>query len=269
MIAFADAGITTFDCADIYTGVEELIGEFRHALPRPARPAGAGAHQGAHQVRARSRHAAAHHQVLCRGRHRHARCGGCGWSGWISCSSIGGTMPCRAGWRPRIGSRSCAAPARSTRSAAPISTPGACVEMVESGVPLASMQVQYSLLDRRPRKAMVAAALKHGVALLCYGTVAGGFLSDRWLGAPEPKAPAWRTARSPNTGWSSRSSAAGTLFQSAARDAARDRAAATAATSRRWRAPRCLEWPSVAAVIVGARNRSHLPANLGGLRASP
>src|SRR5262245_22806749 len=29
MIAFADAGITTFDCADIYTGVEELIGSFR------------------------------------------------------------------------------------------------------------------------------------------------------------------------------------------------------------------------------------------------
>src|ERR671923_81020 len=25
----ADAGITTFDCADIYTGVEELIGRFR------------------------------------------------------------------------------------------------------------------------------------------------------------------------------------------------------------------------------------------------
>ena len=29
MVAFADAGITTFDCADIYTGVEELIGRFR------------------------------------------------------------------------------------------------------------------------------------------------------------------------------------------------------------------------------------------------
>nr|MBP9105957.1 aldo/keto reductase [Gemmatimonadaceae bacterium] len=28
MQAFAEAGITTFDCADIYTGVEELIGEF-------------------------------------------------------------------------------------------------------------------------------------------------------------------------------------------------------------------------------------------------
>ena len=29
MAAFADAGINTFDCADIYTGVEELIGRFR------------------------------------------------------------------------------------------------------------------------------------------------------------------------------------------------------------------------------------------------
>ena len=36
MIAFADAGITTFDCADIYTGVEEAIGAFRAALPRPS-----------------------------------------------------------------------------------------------------------------------------------------------------------------------------------------------------------------------------------------
>ncbi|HET9067658.1 MAG TPA: aldo/keto reductase, partial [Amaricoccus sp.] len=29
LLAFADAGITTFDCADIYTGVEELLGAFR------------------------------------------------------------------------------------------------------------------------------------------------------------------------------------------------------------------------------------------------
>src|SRR5688572_1909786 len=31
LIAFAEAGITSFDCADIYTGVEDLIGEFRRA----------------------------------------------------------------------------------------------------------------------------------------------------------------------------------------------------------------------------------------------
>jgi len=29
MAAYFDAGITTFDCADIYTGVEALIGDFR------------------------------------------------------------------------------------------------------------------------------------------------------------------------------------------------------------------------------------------------
>ena len=28
MCSFVEAGITTFDCADIYTGVEELIGKF-------------------------------------------------------------------------------------------------------------------------------------------------------------------------------------------------------------------------------------------------
>ena len=33
MIAFADAGIIAFDCADIYTGVEELIRRLSAALP--------------------------------------------------------------------------------------------------------------------------------------------------------------------------------------------------------------------------------------------
>ncbi len=32
MAAFVDAGVTTFDCADIYTGVEEMIGSFRAEL---------------------------------------------------------------------------------------------------------------------------------------------------------------------------------------------------------------------------------------------
>ena len=34
MAAFVDAGITTFDCADIYTGVEEMIGIFLDDLRR-------------------------------------------------------------------------------------------------------------------------------------------------------------------------------------------------------------------------------------------
>ena len=34
MEAFVDAGITTFDCADIYVGVEEMIGAFIGDLRR-------------------------------------------------------------------------------------------------------------------------------------------------------------------------------------------------------------------------------------------
>ena len=37
MATFVDAGITTFDCADIYTGVELLIGSFRRAYPAHAK----------------------------------------------------------------------------------------------------------------------------------------------------------------------------------------------------------------------------------------
>jgi len=37
MAAFVEAGFTAFDCADIYTGVEELIGGFRREYPALAR----------------------------------------------------------------------------------------------------------------------------------------------------------------------------------------------------------------------------------------
>src|SRR5690606_15993837 len=58
-----------------------------------------------------------------------------------------------------------------------------------AGVPVTSVQVQYSLLDDRPARRMSDAAARLGFKLLCYGTVAGGFLSDRWLGKAEPAEP--------------------------------------------------------------------------------
>lgn len=59
-------------------------------------------------------------------------------------------------------------------------------EIVESGIAISSMQAQYSLFDRRVENGMQAYCQEHGIALLCYGTLAGGFLTDRWLRAPEP-----------------------------------------------------------------------------------
>jgi len=58
--------------------------------------------------------------------------------------------------------------------------------LLDAGVPLASMQVQYSLLDRRPATLLAPMGERRGVQLLCYGTLAGGFLTERWLGQAEP-----------------------------------------------------------------------------------
>lgn len=44
------------------------------------------------------------------------------------------------------------------------------------------LQVQYSLLDRRPDNGMAAFAQAHNMSLLPYGVVAGGFLSSKYLG---------------------------------------------------------------------------------------
>ncbi|CEM24404.1 unnamed protein product [Vitrella brassicaformis CCMP3155] len=51
---------------------------------------------------------------------------------------------------------------------------------------IVSNQVQYSLIDRRPEVALVPFCLESGVQLLTYGTLAGGFLTERWLGKKEP-----------------------------------------------------------------------------------
>ena len=78
MVAFADAGITTFDCADIYTGVEELIGR----VPRCA-TASCAARRRCDRIKVHTKFVPdldmlpTHHQGLRRRRHRPVACGGC------------------------------------------------------------------------------------------------------------------------------------------------------------------------------------------------
>ncbi len=57
---------------------------------------------------------------------------------------------------------------------------------LRSGFPVVSNQVSYSLFDRRAAGALTAVCRAHDVRLLAYGTLAGGLLSERWVGAPEP-----------------------------------------------------------------------------------
>jgi enamine deaminase RidA (YjgF/YER057c/UK114 family) len=46
--------------------------------------------------------------------------------------------------------------------------------------------VSFGLLDQRARGGMTDLCQSNDVALLAYGTLAGGFLTDRWVGASEP-----------------------------------------------------------------------------------
>lgn len=53
-----------------------------------------------------------------------------------------------------------------------------------AGVEVASHQIQFSLLDRRPLMQQAAWCKESGCKLLPYGVVAGGLLSDAYLGLP-------------------------------------------------------------------------------------
>jgi len=59
--------------------------------------------------------------------------------------------------------------------------------VVNSGIEIVSNQVCFSLLDQRAKQGMTELCLQHGIKLLAFGTVAGGFLTERWLGKPEPE----------------------------------------------------------------------------------
>ncbi len=59
-------------------------------------------------------------------------------------------------------------------------------EILDSGATILTNQVQYSLIDQRPAARMAQLCEERGVRLLAYGAVAGGLLAERWLGQPEP-----------------------------------------------------------------------------------
>ena len=58
--------------------------------------------------------------------------------------------------------------------------------MIEQGYQIVSNQIQYSILDQRPDKLMVPFFAKNGIKILSYGTLLGGFFSERYLGVDEP-----------------------------------------------------------------------------------
>jgi aryl-alcohol dehydrogenase-like predicted oxidoreductase/enamine deaminase RidA (YjgF/YER057c/UK114 family) len=59
--------------------------------------------------------------------------------------------------------------------------------VLTSGIEVVSNQVCYSLIDQRASLAMTELCLQHNIKLLAFGTIAGGFLTDKWLNKSEPQ----------------------------------------------------------------------------------
>ncbi|MFT7184479.1 MAG: aryl-alcohol dehydrogenase-like predicted oxidoreductase [Oceanicoccus sp.] len=131
-------------------------------------------------------------------------------------------------------------------------------EMIEAGLTPQSIQLQYSLLDRRPEKRLFQLCKDNDISVFCYGTVAGGYLSNRYLGQEEPAAETrsnvkYRLIIEEFGGW--------TLYQEllqtlniVAQKYGTDIATIASAYA--------LHNEAVNAVIVGARNLNHLDSNL-------
>ena len=251
MAAYIEAGLFTFDCADIYTGVEALIGTFRRRAPEAVRA----------RVKVHTKFVP-DLDVLARIDRAHVR------------RTIERSLQ-RLGqerldlvqfhwWDyavPRY--RETALWLRELQAEGKIELIGGtnfdtarAAELLDAGVDLCAMQVQYSVLDDRPASEMAALCARSSMRLLCYGTVAGGFLSERWLGAGPPHEPLgnrslvkYKLVIDDAGGWD--------WFQALLRALAAVGArhgVGIAAVATRY----VLDQPHVAAAIVGARNRAHL-----------
>ncbi|KAL4880318.1 NADP-dependent oxidoreductase domain-containing protein [Aspergillus karnatakaensis] len=60
--------------------------------------------------------------------------------------------------------------------------------LLNSGVKIATNQVSCSVVDRRVARGRLGkVCLDNGVGVLAYGTLLGGYLSEKWLNQPEPR----------------------------------------------------------------------------------
>ena len=259
LVAFCEAGILTFDCADIYTGVEELLGAMRteyarrhgsEALKRVKVHTKCVPNLATLAETSRASIRAIVDTSLKRLRAERLDLVQFHWWDY----SVPGCLEA-AGWLRELQGEGKIDLLGGTN----FDTPH-IAELVDSGIDIASLQVQYSLLDARAEHWLIPYCRQNDIQLLCYGTVAGGFLSDRWLGKPEPRPPLenrsltkYKLIIGDFGGWE--------LFQellrTLRRSADRHRTDIASVASRAM-----LDREGVAAVIVGARNRAHIAANV-------
>ncbi len=255
MRAFVETGITTFDCADIYTGVEELIGKFLKQH-QDAFKSGGLPYVQVHTKYVPDLDALGSltkkktAQIIERSLTRLGveRLDLVQFSWWdYDFNNYVETAQHLAELQQE----------GKIRHIGVTNFDGQRLkEILDTGVPVAANQVQYSVLDHRAELDMQALAKEHDIPFLCYGSVAGGFLSDRYLNAQDPTPPyenrsltKYRLIIDEFGGYD--------LFQEALQALKRvadKHEVGIAEVACRY----LLQKPMVGAVIVGARNRNHL-----------
>ena len=135
--------------------------------------------------------------------------------------------------------------------------------VVHSGIEVVSNQVCYSLIDQRARGDMTDLCLDHGVRLLAFGTVAGGLLTERWLGVPNPDVESLDTW-SQMKYWRFVEAAGGWDAYQGLLDAVRRVADKHGVSMANVACRHILEQPAVGGVIIGARlgESDHIEDNL-------
>ncbi len=252
---FVDAGLNTADCADIYTGVELIYGEFNAQRQAAGQP-GLQVHTKfvpdyddlprvdeayVRRIAERSCKRLSTKRLDLVQFH---------WWNYAAAGHVDVALHLhtlqREGLIAHLGGTNFDTP--HTRA------------MLDAGVPLVSMQVQYSLLDRRPERWLVPLCRDSGMQLLCYGTIAGGFITDTWLDKPEPGPELsnrslikYKLVIDDFGGWA--------VFQEllrALRAIADKHGSSIATVATRW----VLDRERVAAAIVGARYADRLPETM-------
>ena len=255
MAAFVEKGITTFDCADHYTGVEAMIGDFRAAYPNLAKELQVHTKFVPDYDRLGSLSRSYVKKIIDRS---------------LSRLGVERLDLVQFHWWDPEGTPhfvEAGLVLRDLRDEGKIARVGVTnfntrqlKSLVDAGVPVCTNQPQYSPVDLRPETELIPYCQEHDIPQLCYGSLAGGFLSEAWLGADEPFPPfpnrsltKYKLIIEDFGGWD--------LFQDLLRvlnRIGRSHGAPLPLVALRW----LLDRPNVGAAIVGATSTRHLDDNL-------
>ena len=183
MAAFVEAGVTSFDCADHYLGVEQMIGDFRRQYPDLARRLQIHTKYVPDWDALPTLKPADTVRIIERSLQR------LGvetldlvqffWWNWNTPGAVETGLVLkdlqRQGKIRHIGVTNFTTPQLKA--------------LVDGGVPVVVNQLQYSLLDNRAEHLQLPYCLEQGIAVVTYGHLLGGFLSADWIGRAPPVEP--------------------------------------------------------------------------------